>query len=79
MSPLLHLPENPPFTIARLVLVTEKNFIVSYGPSANLVQIPVASLEPDETSMIEVPYITGSHIYNWSREMSEMFYPGPLV
>lgn len=57
----------------------KKNFIVSYGANANLVRIPIDSLEPDKSSIIEASYITGSHIYNWSREMSELFYPGPLV
>ncbi len=56
-----------------------KNFVISYGATANLIQIPVATLEPDKTSIIEASYITGSHIYNWSREMNELFYPGPLA
>jgi hypothetical protein len=56
-----------------------KNFVVSYGPTANLIQIPVATLEPDEKSVIPASYISGSHIYNWSRKMSDLFYPGPLA
>lgn len=56
-----------------------KNFVVSYGPTANIIQIPVATLEPDEKSVIPASYISGSHIYNWSREMSDLFYPGPLA
>ncbi len=57
----------------------KKDFIVSYGSNANLVRIPVDTLEPDKSSIVEETYITGSHIYNWSRDMSELFYPGPLV
>ena len=57
----------------------ESAFVVSYGENANLIRIPVATLEPDRSSIIAASYITGSHIYNWSREMSELFYPGPLV
>ena len=57
----------------------KKDFIVSYGSNANLVRIPVDTLEPDKSSIVEESHITRSHIYNWSREMSELFYPGPLV
>jgi hypothetical protein len=52
-----------------------KNFVISYGATANLIKVPVATLEPNRGSIIEASYITGSHIYNWSREMSELFYP----
>ena len=57
----------------------QQKFIVSYGDEANLVSIPVASLKPDSTSIIAGSYITGSHIYNWSREMTEILSPGPLA
>ena len=56
----------------------ERAFIVSYGTTASLVRIPVATLEPDSASVIDASFITGSHIYNWSRAMSELFYPGPF-
>ena len=56
-----------------------KSFIVSYGAKASLIQISVATLEPDNGSIIKDSLISGSHIYNWSREMNELFYPGPLV
>jgi len=56
-----------------------KNFVISYGTTANLIQIPVATLEPDKSSIIKASYISGSHIYNWSRKMNELFYPGPLA
>jgi uncharacterized protein len=66
---------------ARGVELTEdmQNFVISYGPKASLIKVPVATLEPDKKSMIETSFITGSHIYNWSRELSELYYPGPLV
>jgi hypothetical protein len=56
-----------------------KSFVISYGFQASLIQIPLATLEPDNDSIIEDSLISGSHIYNWSREMNELFYPGPLV
>lgn len=59
--------------------VDETSFVVSYGPTANLVRISVDTLQPDESSVIESSFITGSHIYNWSREMTEILSPGPLV
>ncbi len=45
------------------------NFIVSYGDSASLVRVPVDTLTPDKSSIIDSSYITGSHIYNWSRKI----------
>lgn len=58
---------------------SERAFIVSYGENANLVRIPVDTLTIDDASLISSTYLTGSHIYNWSRSMSELHYPGPQV
>jgi len=52
-----------------------KNFVVSYAATADLIQIPLATLKPDQSSIIESSYISGSHLYNWSRKMSELYYP----
>ena len=59
--------------------VSEEQFLVSFGAQANFAQVSVASLDLIKSSNIPKSYLTGSHIYNWSREMSELFYPGPLV
>jgi hypothetical protein len=56
----------------------EKHFIVSYGPQAMLMSVALDTLEPIADSRIQGTYLTGSHIYNWSRVMTEMLYPGPL-
>ena len=57
----------------------KKFFIVSCCENADLVRIAVDSLEFDKSPVFEASYITGSHIYSWSREMSELFYPGPMA
>jgi hypothetical protein len=56
----------------------EKHFIVSYGPQAMLMSVALDTLEPIADSRIQGTYLTGSHIYNWSRVMTEMLYPGPV-
>jgi len=53
----------------------QQDFLVSYGRDANLASIPANTLELDPQSIIHSSYITGSHIYNWSQQMTEMFYP----
>ncbi|WP_101759666.1 DUF1513 domain-containing protein [Oceanicoccus sp. KOV_DT_Chl] len=55
--------------------VDQQYFLVSYGLEANVVQVSVDDLEIDKASTIFKSYITGSHIYNWSRAMSELYYP----
>lgn len=53
----------------------QNDFLVSYDKQARLVKIAVNTLEPDPASIIDSSYITGSHIYNWSRNMTEISYP----
>lgn len=57
----------------------QREFVVSFGADASLVRIPVATLELDPAAIIKDSYITGSHIYNWSREMAELYYPRGLI
>lgn len=56
--------------------VDQSQFLISYGNNANLASVSVDTLELDQSAIIYSSYITGSHIYNWSREMSEIYYPG---
>lgn len=59
--------------------VSGEQFLITYSRQANFAQVSVSSLELIENSIIPYSFLTGSHIYNWSRKMSELFYPGPLV
>ena len=43
-------------------------FIVSYGPQTGLVQVPAATLVPDEALRVSDTFLGGSHIVNWTRE-----------
>ncbi|WP_444995908.1 DUF1513 domain-containing protein [Aliikangiella sp. IMCC44359] len=56
--------------------VDQSQFLISYGNNANLATVSVDTLELEQSAIIYSSYITGSHIYNWSREMNEIFYPG---
>lgn len=57
----------------------EKFFVVSYGAQANVIKIDVRSLTQSKDSNIPATYITGSHIYNWSKTLSEILPSGPLT
>lgn len=52
-------------------------FIISCGEQAGLVRVPVDTLEADRRALVEQSYMTGSHIYNWSRNMAEIRAPRP--
>jgi uncharacterized protein len=49
----------------------EKYFVLSYGPEANLTLIKIDGLIQAPEVNIPSTYITGSHIYNWSKALSE--------
>ena len=79
------MSDRPPVNVVELprargieLTLDKQNFIVSYGSNA-LIFILVATLEPDASTVIGSSLITGSHIHNWSRGITELFYPGPLV
>lgn len=55
------------------------SFVISAGEQASLLRVPVATLVPDDQPMIALSYMTGSHIYNWSNDMSEILSPGPMA
>jgi hypothetical protein len=54
---------------ARGVTLTKDgmNFIVSYGTTTDLVQVPAASLAPLEQTQMTRTFLSGSHIFNWTR------------
>lgn len=59
--------------------VDQREFVISFGREASLARIPLATLEFDPAAIFKDSYITGSHIYNWSREMVELYYPRSLI
>jgi uncharacterized protein len=54
---------------ARGVTLTQngENFVVSYGLSADVIQVAPASLTLDRDSNLSQSYLSGSHVFNWSR------------
>ena len=52
-----------------------QSFIISGGEQAGLVRVPVDTLQADRRALVEQSYMTGSHIYNWSRNMAEIHVP----
>lgn len=55
--------------IPRGVTLTCDNryFVVSYGPQASVVQIDTRNLELSTMTASHATYLTGSHLYNWSK------------
>jgi len=55
--------------IRGVVLSTDgKSFIITYGKQASLIKINVNTLLPITNSEIQSTFISGSHLYNISRE-----------
>ena len=50
----------------------EKSFIVSYGANTSMVLINTKSLDASTDSILQPTYISGSHIYNWSKTLTEI-------
>jgi hypothetical protein len=53
--------------------------LISYGKNADLMQLAVDTLNMADSKIIQQSYFSGSHIYNWSREMEEILAPGPIL
>jgi len=54
---------------ARGVTLTQdgSNFIVSYGPTTDVVEISPNTLTPVRESVLTQSYLSGSHVFNWTR------------
>ena len=54
---------------ARGVTLTRdgENFIVSYGATADIIRVAPDTLAPVRSSNISQSYLSGSHVFNWSR------------
>jgi len=50
----------------------EKSFIVSYGVNTSIVLIGTKNLVASTDSILQPTYISGSHIYNWSKTLTEI-------
>lgn len=57
----------------------ERFFLISYGSTANLIKIDLATLSSTKSKIYNDTYFTGSHIYNWSRTMQELLSPNPFI
>jgi uncharacterized protein len=54
---------------ARGVTLTQdgRNFIVTYGPTTDLAAISPSTLTPARESVLTQSYLSGSHVFNWTR------------
>jgi uncharacterized protein len=54
---------------ARGVTLTQdgKNFLVTYGPATDVVEIPPGTLAPARDSVLTQSFLSGSHVFNWTR------------
>ena len=50
----------------------EKSFIVSYSANTSIVLISTKDLVASTDSILQPTYISGSHIYNWSKTLTEI-------
>ncbi len=57
----------------------QKYFLVSAGQTGNLFAIEAKTLMAQTALTVNNGYMTGSHIYNWSSNMSELLSPGPFI
>jgi uncharacterized protein len=54
---------------ARGVTLTQdgSHFIVSYGPTTDVVEISPRTLSPARDSVLTQSFLSGSHVFNWTR------------
>ncbi len=50
----------------------EKSFIISYGINTSVVLVSTKNLTASTDSIMQPTYISGSHIYNWSKTLTEI-------
>ena len=50
----------------------KRYFVVSYGPQASVVQIDTQNLELLQMTASHATYLTGSHLYNWSKMTEDL-------
>lgn len=57
----------------------EKTFLISYGQDTNLISIDVDSMTVNSNALMKYTYLTGSHIYNWSKTLKEILPIGAMA
>jgi uncharacterized protein len=55
-----------------------ENFVVSYGADTNIMLVDVETLSTKPDEMITLTYLSGSHIYNWSKTLAEILPMGGM-
>ncbi len=50
----------------------EKSFIISYDINTSIVLVSTKDLVASTDSIMQPTYISGSHIYNWSKTLTEI-------
>lgn len=50
----------------------EKSFIISYGIDTSMILVSTKDLVASTDSIMQPTYISGSHIYNWSKTLTEI-------
>lgn len=50
----------------------EKSFIISYGINTSVVLVSTKNLTASTDSIMQPTYLSGSHIYNWSKTLTEI-------
>ncbi|GJM17720.1 MAG: hypothetical protein DHS20C13_30470 [Thermodesulfobacteriota bacterium] len=57
----------------------EKTFVISYGVNTNIMLVDVDTLTTKTDETITLTYLSGSHIYNWSKTLAEILPLGEAV
>lgn len=52
-----------------------QSFVISYGETTSLLRLDAESFAADTRNAIPNTMISGSHLYNWSRELTEILAP----
>ncbi len=50
----------------------EKSFIISYDINTSVILVSMKSLEARTDSIMQPSYLSGEHIYNWSKILTEI-------
>jgi uncharacterized protein len=57
----------------------EKNFVISYGADTNIMLVDVETLSTSPDEKMSLTYLSGSHIYNWSKTLEEILPIGRMI
>ena len=57
----------------------EKTFVISYGADTSIMLVDAESLSTKPDENIALTYLSGSHIYNWSKTITEILPMGGMT